>query len=302
MSVADLLTELVVLVRPLAAERRVELRTDSSASAEHSCRADRQRLKQALLNLLSNAVKYNREGGIVDVVCEQVDGRRLRVRVADQGKGIPPDKLSRLYTPFDRLGAEETSVEGTGLGLALTRRLVEAMGGTISVQSEVGRGTTFAIELPLAEPLETADETMGPAESVVTGATFAPRTLLYIEDNPANLKLVQRLVDRRPSWKLLSAMQGSIGLELARQHRPDLLLLDLHLPDMSGADVLRSLLEDPRTRNIPAVVVSADATPGQIPKLLAAGAKAYLTKPLDLRRLLAVIDETLAGERLTDAG
>src|SRR5207245_4041550 len=188
-SVADLLTELVVLVRPLAAERRVQLRTDSPASAEHSCRADRQRLKQALLNRLSNAVKYNREGGVVDVVCEQVDGRRLRVRVADQGKGIPPDKLSRLYTPFDLLAAEETSVEGTGLGLALTRRLVEAMDGTISVQSEVGRGTTFAIELPLAEPLETADKTMGPAESVVTGATFAPRTLLYIEDNPANLKL-----------------------------------------------------------------------------------------------------------------
>jgi signal transduction histidine kinase/ActR/RegA family two-component response regulator len=299
--VLELIAELLDLVRPLASERQIELRADSTPGPDRFCMADRQRLKQALLNLLSNAVKYNREGGAVYVSCEEVGGERLLVRVTDQGHGIAPDKLQRLFTPFDRLGAEETGVEGTGLGLALSNRLVEAMGGTITVESEVGRGSTFVIELPLAEAEGARDGATAAAEHVASRLPVEPRTLLYIEDNPANLKLVQRLVDRRASWKLLSAMQGSLGLDLARQHHPDLVLLDLHLPDMSGVDVLRALLDDPRTRSIPVVVISADATAGQIPKLLAAGAKAYLTKPLDLRRLLQVIDETIAAERLNDA-
>lgn len=291
-NVNEVLQEALDLLGPFAAERSVGLEAQASEVADHHVLADRQRLKQVLLNLLSNAVKYNRDRGRVTVVCSEVPQDRLRIAVSDEGAGIAPENIRRLFTPFDRLGAEQGEVEGTGLGLALSKRLVEAMGGTIGVESEPGPGSTFFVELPLVEDPQWRHEEAGAAEPLPVPATGA-RTLLHIEDNPANLKLLERVMARRPQFRLLSAMQGSLGLDLARQHRPDAILLDLTLPDMTGEEVLRRLLEDRRTADTPVVVVSADATLGQIERLLTAGAREYVTKPFDVKRLLDVLDNVM---------
>jgi len=284
------------IVRPIAAQHGIALNAGAADERQHVL-ADRQRLQQVLLNLLSNAVKYNRTGGTVAVSCEEILGERLRILVRDTGHGISPDKLDRLFTPFDRLGAEGTGVEGTGLGLALSKHLVDVMGGTLDVTSQVGVGSTFAVELPLtAAPVE-ALEPRGGSPTVDPAPPDARMVVLYIEDNLSNLRLIEQVLGRRPRTTLLSAMQGRLGLDLAREHRPDLILLDLHLPDLPGQEVLRRLLDEPRTREIPVLILSADATPGHVERLLAAGARAYLTKPLDVRQLLALVDKHAPGER-----
>ena len=290
----------VDLIRPLATERGIRLGTEISESQGYVT-ADRQRLKQVLLNLLSNAVKYNRPGGSVAVRCVPVSGGRARVEVADDGLGIAPEYMSRLFVPFERLGAETSGVEGTGLGLALSKRLVEVMGGTLEVESAPGRGSTFSVSLPAAEGPESGLE-RGGSKGLVLAALNGEGTILHIEDNPANLKLIERILSGVRGVRLLSAMQGSLGLDMARQHRPDVILLDLNLPDIQGQEVLGLLRADPRTRDIPVLVVSADATPEQLRKLRAAGAKAYLTKPLDVQRFLRVVGEALSERRLDHAG
>jgi CheY-like chemotaxis protein len=214
--------------------------------------------------------------------------------VTDTGPGIPVEKMSRLFQPFDRLGAEQSGIEGSGLGLALTRNLVELMGGTLNVTSVAGQGSCFWVELPQADdPQAQAGEDGG----VPAGPTAVPgeRTVLYVEDNLDNLRLVQRILAQRPGVRLVSARQGSLGLELAREHRPDLIFLDVHLPDVNGAQVLQELQADPKTRRIPVVVLSADATARQVERLRAAGAQEYLTKPLNVRRFLALVDDVLTG-------
>jgi CheY-like chemotaxis protein len=202
--------------------------------------------------------------------------------------------MHRLFTPFDRLDAPETSVEGTGLGLALSKGLVELMGGSLRAESTIGQGSRFTVELPIAE---SPTRELGRGTHALGLDDDAPGvrgTVLYIEDNPANLRLVERIVARRPGVTLLSAMQGRRGLELAQAHRPDLIVLDLHLPDLPGQEVLATLRADPATREIPVVILSADATPNQMRRLLQQGAHAYLTKPLVIAQLLTVLDELLA--------
>ena len=298
--VAEAVLGAVDLIRPLAAERGIKLGVEVPDSLGHVA-ADRQRLKQVLLNLLSNAVKYNRPGGSVAVRCAPIGPGEIRVEVTDDGPGIAPEYMGRLFMPFERLGAESSGVEGTGLGLALSKRLVEVMGGRLEVETERGRGSTFSVSLPVVESPESRFE-RDDARGLVLAALNGEGTLLHIEDNPANLKLIERILSGLRGVKLLSAMQGTLGLDLARQYRPDVILLDLNLPDMKGQEVLGLLRADPRTKDIPVLVVSADATPEQLRRLRAAGARAYLTKPLDIQRFLEVVDDALKERRMDHAG
>ena len=282
-------------MRPLAAERTIGLATASPLDSATYVLADRQRLKQVLLNLLSNAVKYTAVNGSVTITLADSVNGFTRISVRDTGAGIPVEKLARLFTPFDRLGAEQSSVEGTGLGLALCQRLVQAMHGSIGVNSTLGSGSIFWLELLRAEsPLQGLAAPNNPIVSEPSPAEDS-RRLLYIEDNFSNVTLVEQMLAERPALELMTAMQGRVGLELARQHSPDLILLDLHLPDMPGWQVLAQLKADHLTREIPVVVISADATVPQVKRLLSAGAHAYLTKPLDIGEFFRVIDKALSA-------
>jgi PAS domain S-box-containing protein len=295
-AVADVLAEAISLIRPLADQQSILLVDQPQTCACHVL-GDRQRLKQILLNLLSNAVKYNRDGGSVQVACEQLADERLQIKVTDTGVGIPAEAFERLFVPFDRLGSDQTSIEGTGLGLPLSKRLVEAMGGTLGVASTVGQGSSFWIELPLTEaPVQHLERTEPLPTHDHSRRNQSPLTVLYIEDNLSNLQLVEHVLTRRRSVKLISAMRPQLGLDLANQHHPDLVLLDLDLPDMPGEEVLRRLRAEPETAGVPVVILSADARPGLVTRLLEEGARAFLTKPLDVKELLAVLD-TIAAEQ-----
>ena len=295
--VSDALTETLDLIRPLANERGVTLDMIDGEHPLHQghVMADRQRFKQVLLNLFSNAVKYNRQGGHVQLTFETTEGGRLRLSVADTGVGIAPENLARLFVAFDRLGAEHSAVQGTGLGLALSKRLIEAMGGQVGVESKLGEGTRFWVELPRAESQLELIARQGRDTGTPTGmgSLAGVHDLLYIEDNLSNLTLIEHLLADHPEIRLMTAMQGGLGLDLARQHLPDLILLDLHLPDLPGWDVLAALQADEATRAIPVVVVSADATPRQVEKLMKAGARAYLTKPLEVERFQRLLRQLL---------
>ena len=291
--VGDALSEVLDIIRPLASQRRMQIERNDFVSAETNILADRQRLKQVLLNILSNAAKYNTDGERIVVTLEQRTAS-LRVTVADKGPGIPADKRDRLFGAFDRLGAENTATQGTGLGLALSKRLTEAMGGRIG-ENQPEKGASFWIEFPIvASPRDRLGSTGRTAAIVPFGITGAhPKTLLYIEDNVSNLTLIEHLIGDQQPIKLISAMQGLLGIELAIRHRPDAILLDLHLPDLSGAEVLARLKSDARTCSTPVVILSADATKSQVDRLLAAGASDYLTKPLDIDRFLKVIEQQM---------
>jgi PAS domain S-box-containing protein len=304
--VTDVLAEAVSLVRPLADQQGILL-VDQPQACDTHILGDRQRLKQILLNLLSNAIKYNREGGSVQLACEQLAGERLQIKVTDTGVGLPAEVFERLFVPFDRLGSERTAVEGTGLGLPLSKRLAEAMGGTLELVSTVGQGSTFWVELPLTEgPIQRLEHAEPLPAQDRPRWDQPPLTVLYIEDNLSNLQLVEHIFSRRPGVTLISAMRPQLGLDLAAQHHPDLVLLDLDLPDMPGEEVLRRLRAEPTTAGVPVVILSADARPGLIKRLLEEGARAFLTKPLDVKELLAVLDtipaeQQQAGPRSTSS-
>jgi PAS domain S-box-containing protein len=291
------------IVAPLAAARNLTLELTESPVNDLFVRADLQRLKQALLNLLSNAIKYNREGGQIRVGCagmkadlKHPDARTLRISVSDSGMGIAPEHLQKIFTPFERLGAEQTGVEGVGLGLAIAKKLMEAMGGTMGVSSVLGEGSVFWLELPDAEsPLDHTKQT--DLLELETDTTRKKADLLYIEDNPANLELVKQIIEtHRPTLRLLVSNQGVPVLELARAHSPQLILLDLDLPDIHGHEVLRQLQSDPHTAAIPVIILSADTTEHQIARMKTAGARDYLTKPLDVEQFLEVVDAIINNQ------
>jgi CheY-like chemotaxis protein/anti-sigma regulatory factor (Ser/Thr protein kinase) len=282
-SIAEVMHECQSMIEPLAQRRGISM-TFPSFDTPHSVMADRTRVKQVLINLLTNAIKYNQVGGSVVVdCCATTTPGYVRVTVTDTGAGLPPEKLAQLFEPFNRLGQAENAEEGTGIGLVVSKRLVELMDGVIGVESTVGTGSVFWVELlstaPLSLPLS--------ARAAMTAAVPAPapngmrmRTLLYVEDNPANLKLVERLVDRRPDLRLLSAIDGNRGVELARSCQPDVILMDINLPGISGTEALRILREDKATAHIPVMALSANAMPRDIEKGLEAGFFRYLTKPI----------------------
>jgi len=294
--VGNAVAEAVDLMRPLAAERSIVLFAPQHADTTSYILADRQRFKQVLLNLLTNAVKYNPMGGKVTISYNPFDADQIRLVVSDTGAGISKENLLRLFTPFDRLGAEQSDVQGTGLGLALCQRLMHAMNGSIGANSAVGQGSTFWLELPrTASPLEriaACKRSSRDNGQQISGGD--KRTILYIEDNLSNLTLIEQILEEQPEIDLLTATEGKVGLELAGQRSPDLILLDLHLPDLPGWTVLARLQADDATRHIPVIVISADATVNQIKRLMAAGAHTYLTKPIDVTEFFHVLEQTLS--------
>jgi PAS domain S-box-containing protein len=295
--VSSAIQETLDLLTPMAVRRNILLRDEVGKERRRYVVADQQRLKQVLLNLVSNAIKYNSDDGTITISAEEIDGTRLRVKVRDTGPGVKPENQAKLFTPFERLGAEQTGVEGTGLGLALSKRLLEMMGGSIGVQNNPDRGATFWMELPLVQDPVIHLETAIPA----VAAPVAPanhqrqRIVLYVEDNLSNITLIEHIIVHRPHVKLVAAMQGRLGLDLAREHRPDLVLLDLHLPDISGEDVLHGLRQEPALQNTPVIIISADATRGRIERLQSMGVLDYLPKPLDIKRFLQLLDSCLDG-------
>ena len=294
---AALVDETLQLMGPLAKASEVTL-APASGDPDVVLMADRQRVRQILLNLLSNAVKYNTDGGRVWVSWER-DDDMARLSVRDEGPGIAPELQGRLFQPFDRLGAESTAVEGAGIGLALTRSLAELMGGTVSVRSTPGEGATFLVTLPAwrgpgdERPLRGVP-TVRPGVATDAARREGVATLLYIEDNAPNVHVVEHLLGLRPGWTMIHAALGGLGVELARAHHPDLILLDLHLPDLAGRDVLRTLKRRDDTKDIPVVILSADASPGLATRLVDAGAERFLTKPLDVDVVLGLLDAVSA--------
>ena len=311
LAVDEILREAIDLIRPLADARRIALIAGPGCfTADRYVLADRQRLRQVLINLLSNAVKYNRPAGTVTLDgTPSPDGQHFRLSVCDTGVGIGPENLPRLFTPFERLGAENTDVEGSGMGLALSRRLVESQHGELGVESVPGSGSTFWVDLPVAAA-PTPDTALDIFDALLDGEPFglgdpylaaaAPmppfrpeHTVLHIEDNEPNRRLVEMLVAQRPALRLLTASKGRDGLSLAREHHPDLILLDLHLPDTTGESVLHDLRADAATRDTPVVMVSADAAAVRRNQQHPQGeecADSYLTKPFNVTQFLQLLD------------
>lgn len=294
-SVGDVTDEAVAMLQPLAAKHQVSIAVDIDGFGAY-VRADRQRLKQVLVNLLANAVKYNRKGGHVRVSAS-TEGNELHLSVSDSGIGIAEADLPRLFQPFQRFATEQIEVEGTGLGLALSRRLVSAMGGRLEVTSRVNEGSVFSLQLPETQPDSVAGELATPRSRAVPASAHSDgRTVLYIEDNSSNVRLMERILAHRTQITLRVATNGVHGLQLALEHQPDLILLDLHLPGLSGEEVLSALRKDPRTTTTPVAVLSGDAMPGAAARLLAAGATRYVTKPLDIHRVLTMVDELISAQ------
>jgi signal transduction histidine kinase/ActR/RegA family two-component response regulator len=280
------------LMAPIAAERSIRI-IRHCAHPALAVHADRQRLSQVLVNLISNAVKYNHRDGSITLSCQEEGTDRVIIVVSDTGPGLSPDDLERIFVPFERLGAERTEIEGTGIGLPLARALTEAMHGRLTASSVLGQGAAFTVSLPRAPDLVLVP-IPSPAPSGLAARPQAPAgvsiSILYIEDNPANIEVVSRFLQSRPNARLMSEASGRAGIERAARDLPDIILLDLHLPDLHGEEVLNELKAEPVTAAIPVVVLSADASRGVIHRLLGGGAFAYLTKPIELAELGELLD------------
>jgi PAS domain S-box-containing protein len=294
-SLVDVLNDCRGMIEPLASKNGIGL-TFPHFDDTPFVKADRTRFKQVLINLLSNAIKYNRAGGTVEVTYAVSAGRRMRIGVRDTGHGLTPEKLAQLFQPFNRLGQESGSEEGTGIGLVVSKRLIELMDGEIGAESTIGVGSVFWIELHSARAPRLA---VAATEVQADGAArvhseAALRTLLCVEDNPANLMLVEKLLERRPDIRLLAAKDGIRGIEIARTARPDVILMDINLPGISGLTALGILAEDSETAGIPVIALSANAMPSDIEKGLAAGFFRYLTKPIKVNEFMDTLDTALA--------
>ncbi|HEX9715333.1 MAG TPA: PAS domain S-box protein [Desulfurivibrionaceae bacterium] len=294
MSLVDVMLECEAMIEPQAQKSGIAM-----SFPEFDCsffiHADRTRVKQVLINLLSNAIKYNRPQGTVEVTCNASSEKRIRISVHDSGDGLPPEKIEQLFQPFNRLGQDARAEEGTGIGLVVSKRLVELMGGKIGVESTVGAGSIFWFELNLsAEP----QPLVGKAAALVPPKAYVPHgavphTLLYVEDNQANMQLVEQLIARRPDMRLLTAVDGRLGIEMARANLPEVILMDINLPGMSGIQALTILRGDPLTAHIPVIAISANAMPHDIKKGLEAGFFRYITKPIDVNEFMDALNMAL---------
>jgi len=292
-SLNEVVRECQAMIEPQAQKSGIRM-TFPRFEFPHFVKADRTRVKQVLINLLSNAIKYNKASGSVVVDYIESTPGRIRICVKDTGEGLTPNKMTQLFRPFDRLGKEAGVEEGTGIGLMVSKRLVELMKGEIGVESTIGVGSVFWIDLNLtAEPRRAAAAKPTAIAQAQVQAGAQLRTLLYVEDNPANLMLVEDLIARRPDIRLLSATDGNGGIKIARASRPDMILMDINLPGISGIQALTILRADPATAHIPVVALSANAIPRDIEKGLAAGFFRYLTKPIKVNEFMDTLDEAL---------
>jgi signal transduction histidine kinase/CheY-like chemotaxis protein len=290
-SLSEVLNECRDMIGPQALKRGINV-TFPQFDSPHFVKADRTRVKQVFINLLSNAIKYNRANGTVVVRFATNIPGRIRVCVEDSGEGLSAEKLAQLFQPFNRLGREAGAEEGTGIGLVMTKRLIEIMGGSIGAESTVGTGSVFWVELDRTSerPAVAGALTLMPRINPQVQTSTELRTLLYVEDNPANLMLVEDLITRRPDIRLLSALDGNTGIKIARSQRPDLILMDINLPGISGIRALKILAEDPATAHIPIIALSANAIPRDIDKGLEAGFFRYLTKPINVKEFMQTLD------------
>ncbi|MDD2882338.1 MAG: PAS domain S-box protein [Rhodoferax sp.] len=294
-SLVEVMKDCQTLIEPLAQKRDISTRFQH-LELPYFVNVDRTRFKQVLLNLLSNAIKYNTLGGVVTVECALNPSNFVRISVRDTGMGMIPEQLSQLFQPFNRLGKEASAETGTGIGLVVTKRLVELMNGIVGAESTVGAGSVFWIELPLATKLQHVPvEAEHPAQIRPHGLVdMLQRTLLYVEDNPSNVELIEQLVARRPGVRMISAADGNLGIEYARAFLPNVILMDINLPGISGLDAMKILRADPMTVNIPIIAISANAMPTDIEHALAAGCFKYLTKPIKINEFMAVLDLALS--------
>ena len=294
MSLPEVLLDCQAMIEPQAQKSGIRMNFPQ-LEIPYFVNADRTRVKQVLINLLSNAIKYNRAGGTVEVTCSANQAGRIRISVQDTGQGLPPDKLAQLFQPFNRLGQEASTEEGTGIGLVVSKRLVELMGGEIGMESTVGMGSMFWFELNLALEPQIApgsDEPLALLQGhLQPGAAL--RTVLYIEDNRANMQLVEQLIARRTDMRLLGAGDGTRGIALARTHLPEVIVMDINLPGISGIQALKILRGDPATAHIPVLALSANAMPHDIKKGLEAGFFRYLTKPIKVNEFMETLDLAL---------
>lgn len=293
-SLIEVMLECRAMIEPQAQKRNIGM-TFPRFDIPIFVKADRTRVKQVLINLLFNAIKYNKPGGSVAVECTANPPDSVRISVRDTGKGLTPEQLAQLFQPFNRLGKETSTEEGTGIGLVVTKRLVELMKGKIGVESTVGTGSVFWIELALTKASQLAAPETGLATPMHTRAPDgAPlRTLLYVEDNPANLELVELLIARRTDLRLLSAADGNLGIEFARAYQPEVILMDINLPGISGISAMKILRADPATAHIPIIALSANAVPRDIEKAIEAGFFNYLTKPIKVNEFMEALDMAL---------
>jgi signal transduction histidine kinase/FixJ family two-component response regulator len=298
-SLTEVMLECRAMIEPQAQKRGIAMRFQRFEQP-YFVSADRTRVKQVLINLLFNAIKYNKPEGRIDVEYQLCAPDSIRISIRDTGVGLGAEQIAQLFQPFNRLGKESGPEEGTGIGLVVTKRLVELMGGSIGVESVVGTGSVFWFELNLTSaPLLTIQHA---DEAALAGPGFANgmkhRTLLYVEDNPANLDLVEQLIARRPDLRLLSAADGNLGVEFARVYLPDVILMDINLPGISGLDAMKILRADPLTAQIPIIALSANAVPHDIQRAIQAGFFDYLTKPIKVRQFMETLDSALKTAHL----
>lgn len=292
----ELIKQSVALVDVIAGKANISLHTELNAYAQCAVLADRTRLRQVLLNFLSNAIKYNVVGGSVTVRCTSCTSGRVRIAVVDTGRGIPLERQGEIFMPFNRLGAENSPIEGTGIGLTITKNLIELMGGQVGFESAAGKGSVFWLEFPLAqEQVKPVDTKLRSVESEDV-SSMRCASVLYIEDNAINLRLVEYIFAKLPEVRLYSALEPLQGIALAREVRPDLILLDINLPGLNGYEVLQRLQEEEATRAIPVFAVSANAMTQDVEQAMQAGFANYITKPIHAKEFTKLIKSTLALE------
>ncbi len=288
--VESVIKEAIELVKPLATNQQITIDLTNTHDKVQFIKADRQRFKQVLLNLLSNSIKYNRQGGSVEIKSEG-GSESVRITVTDSGVGISEEDISKIFTPFERIGADKTTIEGTGLGLAVVKKLMDAMGGNIGVESILNEGTTIWLEFLKATSQNESAETAIRQKTIESNQNELKGIILYVEDNLSNVELVEQILSsQHPGVQVISEMQGRQAVKSASEYKPDLILLDLNLPRIHGSEVLKLLQKNPITKSIPVVVISADAMIHQHDKLMKIGARDYLTKPLDVNGFLRVVE------------